>query len=202
MKVKLLSLYVGIALFCQSCGWLTSFNVYLFVKTVTLAGQALVVLSEDPSIQFLFQKLDNFFRSATNDTANKTTIQPLPSNPLLGRSIRDFDYLVESQDGTTTMTIYIPKEQVLFNRTDPSSTTWEMALDSKLMVEDRLLMASLQLALAEYGYYQGNVDGICGKRTEKAIRKFQKDNSIQTTYGLYSCRFPIDTQTKEKILQK
>lgn len=202
MRTKLLSLYIGVALFCQSCSLINGYNAFLFVKTITLAGQALVILSEDPSVQLIIQKLDNFFRNATDATPQQTTIQPLASNPLVGRSIRDFDYLVESQDGKTTMTLYIPKEQVLFHRTDPSSPTWEMKLESKVMVEERLLLASLQLALAEYGYYRGNIDGICGKSTERAIRKFQKDHSIQPTYGLYSCRIPIDSQTKEQILQK
>lgn len=41
-------------------------------------------------------------------------------------------------------------------------------------------VTAIQSALKEKGYYNGNVDGIYGTATQKAVTQFQKDNGLKT----------------------
>ena len=50
----------------------------------------------------------------------------------------------------------------------------------------------VQKRLAELGYEPGPADGIMGKMTKKAIKKFQKDNDLSPTGK-------IDNDTKNKL---
>lgn len=41
-------------------------------------------------------------------------------------------------------------------------------------------VSSIQSVLKEKGYYNGNIDGIYGTATKKAVTQFQKDNGLKT----------------------
>ena len=54
------------------------------------------------------------------------------------------------------------------------------------------VILKLQERLTELGYNPGPIDGIWGKKTETALKKFQEDNSLPVTGKL-------DEATKEKL---
>ncbi len=41
-------------------------------------------------------------------------------------------------------------------------------------------VTAIQIKLSSLGYYTGNIDGIYGSGTEDAVRRFQKDNGLQS----------------------
>lgn len=59
-------------------------------------------------------------------------------------------------------------------------------------VSSRSMMRSAQQQLKSSGYYTGRIDGIDGRMTRAAIRKFQTDNNLAVTGRL-------DTETIQKL---
>ena len=51
------------------------------------------------------------------------------------------------------------------------------------------LAAQVQQQLAAGGYYQGEIDGIIGDATRRAIRKYERDNNL-----------PVDGQIDDQLL--
>jgi peptidoglycan hydrolase-like protein with peptidoglycan-binding domain len=46
------------------------------------------------------------------------------------------------------------------------------------------VVANVQAALQEQGYYQGEVDGLLGPLTREAIAGYQRDNGLYTTSSI------------------
>jgi peptidoglycan hydrolase-like protein with peptidoglycan-binding domain len=46
-------------------------------------------------------------------------------------------------------------------------------------IKSRPKARQIQMALKNAGYYQGAIDGKIGKRTRRAIKKFQKENGLK-----------------------
>jgi len=53
----------------------------------------------------------------------------------------------------------------------------------------------IQTSLKELGYYTGEVDGLYGRNTSKAIKKFQKDNDLDASGD-------IDSGTEDRLNEK
>lgn len=52
-----------------------------------------------------------------------------------------------------------------------------------------------------YGYYKGNIDGIIGSQTKKAIKSFQKKNKLKND-GIWGKKTEEKAKSKVKIIQK
>lgn len=59
--------------------------------------------------------------------------------------------------------------------------------------QDSLMV--IQTSLKELGYYTGEVDGLYGRNTSKAIKKFQKDNDLDASGD-------IDSGTEDRLNEK
>ncbi len=70
----------------------------------------------------------------------------------------------------------VNEEQDLLANVNTASVTGEAPkAESPAKIETR----DVQKALTHAGYFQGNVDGVMGPKTRKAIRAFQKDNGLK-----------------------
>lgn len=77
------------------------------------------------------------------------------------------------------------------------------ALAAKLVVKEGSRgddVVKVQLRLIEKGYLKGEADGICGKITVEAIKRFQKDNALEVDgiCGMATYRL-LDPEDAEKV---
>ncbi|MGE5219836.1 MAG: peptidoglycan-binding domain-containing protein [Chloroflexota bacterium] len=68
----------------------------------------------------------------------------------------------------------------------------EKAVKSAMSHENREEVKKVQEALKSKGEDPGNVDGVMGKKTEAALRKFQKTNALKVTGAM-------DDETAQKL---
>lgn len=67
------------------------------------------------------------------------------------------------------------EQDLLANINTASMTAEAPKTETPAKIETR----DIQKALTHAGYFEGNVDGVMGPKTRKAIRAFQKDNGLK-----------------------
>ena len=60
---------------------------------------------------------------------------------------------------------------ILLVQTFGSAASWKKGMSGETVTK-------IQERLSQWGYYSGDIDGIYGSRTEKAVKKFQKSNGL------------------------
>ena len=194
IKLKSVVLLAAFTLSISSCAVVTNPNFirYIGILGAKLAEQALFEVIER-GVDALFEAI---FHKAVAATPGVVPIEPLASDKLLGRKIGDHIYVVEGGRGGRDIhdSITIPTSEILFMRQDLNSE-WQLTLESRIKILDRLETASVQLSLKDLGYDlgYGQVDGIMGKKTMNALKKYQKKNGLDQT-GL------LDGYTKQLLL--
>ena len=108
--------------------------------------------------------------------------------PLTDNFLRFFYDFSINEDKQAKETPEEKVEDVSSNKTEEGSTETQ-SVPKKLSKKD---IRKLQERLTELGYSPGPVDGIWGKKTETALKKFQEDNGLSVT-GKY------DTETTKKL---
>lgn len=175
--LKTLFLSMSLVVSLSSCSIVT--NPY-FIQAVVIVGGyvARTTIAEviEQGIDRLFEYL---FDTAADKTAEVVPIQPLANNLLLGRKIGDHEYLIEGNryGRSSSITFKIPTEIILFQRQDRNSP-WELTPESRQEILKRMDIAGAQLSLIDLGYDPSEVDGLFGKKTKRALRKFQQDREL------------------------
>ena len=63
---------------------------------------------------------------------------------------------------------------------DSSVATTNIVTRTSKSVKSQARVKEIQVCLRNAGFYQGNIDGIKGRGTKKAIKEFQKANGLKT----------------------
>lgn len=84
-------------------------------------------------------------------------------------------------DMTTRVSVVVSHADFTFYKDSSTSNgiLEQIAMDLKVFSSDRHRFATAQMLLLELGYNPGEVDGVMGRNTRKAIRQFQRKNAIR-----------------------
>lgn len=165
----ILPLFLVLASGVAACGNLAplAFRIALWV------GEAAVESVVAQGLESLFDK----FFSQGNDS-----VQPSDYNPLVGVATQDWMVSIGAQhsSGTGPLQIRIPAHYVTFVRSSRFDG-WELSQEARTLVEDRVRTGRVQVALQLQGYEPGDVDGIWGRRTTRAMKAFQDAKGLSPT---------------------
>lgn len=175
----------------------------IFIKAVAIdvAGKIIYTTAEK---NISFQQVEKFFDSVIkavfndviDNTSSKVEVVPLINDKLKGRMVKDPKYLVKGSRNKGSLTvdaeIKVDKNDILFSR-ETELSEWELTSESKNIINYRLDIGSLQLALQSLGYECKSIDGILGKNTRSQLRKFQKNRGLKNTGE-------FDSATREALM--
>lgn len=120
-----------------------------------------------------------------------TRIAPRTDHPLYG-SWLDQEFCVAIpgqrehnpfQTSHQATSFCVPSSQVMFERPSVMSQDWRLTLQSERFLYPRQRTAGVQISLKDLHerYDPGQIDGIEGPRTRRAVQRFQQDYNLPVT---------------------
>jgi hypothetical protein len=84
-------------------------------------------------------------------------------------------------DMTTRVSVVVSHADFTFYKDSSTSNgiLEQISIDLKVFSADRHRFATAQMLLSELGYNPGEIDGVMGRKTRKAVLQFQHRNAIQ-----------------------